>query len=159
MIPADLCQNKSNYMSNRMKFAQVEPEAYKAMMDLGKYISSTQLSTTHKDLIKIRTSQVNGCAYCVDMHTKEARDAGETEQRLFALSVWRDTTFFTPEERALLALTEEVTLISQHVSDATYDQAVTLLGEKYVAQAIMAIISMNSWNRIGISTKMQPPAR
>ena len=146
-------------MNNRIRIGQVEPEAYKAMLAFDKYIGSTQLSTVHKNLIKIRTSQVNGCAYCVDMHTKEALDAGENEQRLFALSVWRDTPFFTEDERALLALTEEVTLINHHVSDETYGQAIKLLGEKYLAQAIMAIIAMNSWNRIGIATQMQPAVR
>lgn len=146
-------------MSNRIRIKQVEPEAYKAMLAFDKYIDATELSTVHRNLIKIRTSQVNGCAYCVDMHMKEARDAGDSEQRLFALSVWRDTPFFTEEERAVLALTEEVTLIHHHVSDETYGQAIKLLGERYLAQAIMAIIAMNSWNRIGIATQMQPAVR
>ncbi len=136
---------------------KVEPEAYKAMAAFDKYLDSTPLTRVHRDLIKIRTSQVNGCAFCIDKHSLEARAAGETEQRIYALSVWRDTPFFTEEEKAILALTEEVTLIGNHVSDETYDQAVGLLGDKYVAQSIMAIISMNAWNRIGITTGMQPP--
>lgn len=144
-------------MENRIKINELEPEAYKAMYAFEKYLNSTQLTITHRELIKIRSSQLNGCAYCVDMHTKEARKAGETEQRIYALTAWRDTPFFTDEERAVLALTEEVTFISQRVSDKTYEQAVKVLGDKYVAQVIMAIIGINAWNRIGVSTNMMPP--
>jgi AhpD family alkylhydroperoxidase len=142
-----------------MNLKEVEPDAYKPMLAFGKYLAEGKLSRTHKDLIKIRASQVNGCAYCVDMHTRDARAAGETEQRIYSLSTWKDTRFFSEEERAILALTEEVTLISHHVSDSTYDQAAKLLGDTYLAQVIMAIIDINSWNRIGIATGMQPAAR
>jgi alkylhydroperoxidase family enzyme len=91
------------------------------------------------------------------MHTKDARKAGETEQRIYALNAWRDAPFYTEEERAILALTEEVTLISQnHVSDATYEQAAKLLGETYLAQVILSIITINTWNRIGITTQLIP---
>ena len=146
-------------MNKRISIGRVEPDAYKAMQAFDKYLDTTGLTRIHRDLIKIRTSQVNGCAYCVDKHIREAIEAGENEQRIHALVVWRDTPFFTEEERALLALTEEVTLIQHHVSDETYSRAVELLGEKYLAQVIMAIISMNAWNRIGISTAMQPALR
>jgi AhpD family alkylhydroperoxidase len=139
-----------------MIMPKVDPEAYKVMAAFDKYLDTTLLTRVHRDLIKIRTSRINGCAYCIDKHSLEARAAGETEQRIYALSVWRDTPFFTEDEKAILALTEEVTLIGNRVADRTYDQAVELLGEKYVAQAIMAIISMNAWNRIGIATGMQP---
>ena len=97
-----------------------------------------------------------GCAFCIDMHTKEARKAGETEQRIYALSAWRDTPFFSEAERAILALTEEVTLISGHVKDETYEQAAKVLEELYLAQVIMAIITINVWNRIGITTRLVP---
>ena len=143
-------------MNKRTSIPKADPEAYKAMLAFDKYLSTTQLTTAHRDLIKIRTSQINGCAYCIDLHTREARGAGETEQRIYALNAWRDTPFFTEQERAILALTEEVTLIQHHVSDETYNQAANLLDEKYLAQVIMAIISMNAWNRIGITTGMQP---
>src|SRR5476651_2143278 len=113
-------------MSNRIKLNQAEPEAYKAMLAFDHFVETSLLSQKHKDLIKIRGSQVNGCAYCVDMHTREARQAGETEQRIYALSVWRDTPFFDEQERAILALTEEVTLIANHVSDETYNIAAAL---------------------------------
>lgn len=143
-------------MSQRMKIGKVIPEAYKAMIAFDKYMEATQLTPVQRELIKLRASQINGCAYCVDMHAKDARKLGETEQRLYTLSVWRDTPFFTEEEQAILALTEEVTLIQKQVSDATYNQAVSILGETKTADVIMATIIINAWNRIGISTHMQP---
>ncbi|WP_254412656.1 carboxymuconolactone decarboxylase family protein [Dyadobacter diqingensis] len=143
-------------METRINIEKTEPAGYKAVLGLEKFIESTPLTRKHKDLIKIRASQINGCAFCIDMHTKEARKAGETEQRIYALNAWRDTLFFSTEERAILALTEEVTLISNHVSDATYQQAANVLEESYLAQVILAIITINVWNRIGISTKLIP---
>ena len=143
-------------MEQRMNLFAIEPEGYKAMVGLENYINSTELTAIHKEFIMIRTSQINGCAFCLDMHTKDARKYGESEQRIYTLSAWRDTPFFTPEEQALLALTEEVAMISNHVSESTYNNAVKLLGEKYVAQAIIAMTAINVWNRIAISTGMQP---
>lgn len=143
-------------MTRRINIQKTNPDAYKAMLGLEKFIESTSLTRAHKELIKIRASQVNGCAFCLDMHTKDARKAGETEQRIYTLSAWRDTNFFTEEEQAILALTEEVTLISNHVKDETYERAVKILGEKYLSEVIMAIITINSWNRIGITTKLMP---
>nr|WP_067055807.1 carboxymuconolactone decarboxylase family protein [Mucilaginibacter sp. L294] len=143
-------------MQTRIKIDKTEPTGYKAILGLEKFIESTPLTRTHKDLIKIRASQINGCAFCIDMHTKDARKAGETEQRIYALNAWRDTTFFTEDERAILALTEEVTLISNHVKDATYEQAAKVLDETYLAQVILAIITINAWNRIGITTNLIP---
>jgi len=90
------------------------------------------------------------------MHTKEARKAGETEQRIYALSAWRETPYFTEDERAILALTEEVTLIGNRVKDETYEQAAKVLDEAYLAQVILAIVTINAWNRIAISTNMMP---
>jgi AhpD family alkylhydroperoxidase len=143
-------------MQTRIKIDKVEPAGYKAIIGLENFIESTPLTKTHKDLIKIRASQINGCAFCIDMHTKEARKAGETEQRIYALNAWRDTSFFSEEERAILALTEEVTLISNHVKDETYEQAAKVLEESYLAQVILSIITINAWNRIGITTKLMP---
>jgi AhpD family alkylhydroperoxidase len=143
-------------MDTRIKIDKVEPAGYKAILGLENFIESTPLTKKHKDLIKIRASQINGCAFCIDMHTKDARKAGETEQRIYALNAWRDTLFFTEEERAILALTEEVTLISNHVSDETYAQAAKVLDETYLAQVILAIITINAWNRIGITTQLLP---
>jgi AhpD family alkylhydroperoxidase len=144
-------------MSTRLKLKDIEPAGYRQLVALEQYLGTTGLTPTHKDLIYIRASQINGCSFCIDKHTKEARKNGESEQRIYALNAWRETPFFTPEERAILALTEEVTLISEnHVSDATYNEAATLLGDPYLSQVLMCIISINAWNRLGISTGMQP---
>jgi AhpD family alkylhydroperoxidase len=143
-------------MKPRIKIDQVEPAGYNAILGLEKFIESTPLTRTHKDLIKIRASQINGCAFCIDMHTREARRAGETEQRIYALNAWRDTPFFTEAERAILALTEEVTLIGNHVKDETYEAALAVVGETYLAQVILAIITINARNRIGITTRLVP---
>src|SRR5262245_392869 len=119
-------------MEKRIKMNALAPEGYKTMLAFEKYLSTTSLSQVHKDLIKIRASQINTCSYCVDKHAQEAREAGESERRIYSLSLWREVPFFTDEERAILALTEEVTLIGQRVSDETYSTAISLLGEKYV---------------------------
>ena len=155
-MPTFVQQQKTNIMSNRLKMNVAEPNGYKALMALEAYMATVSVTKKHKELIKIRASQINGCAFCIDMHTKDARKAGETEQRIYALSAWRDTPFFDEQERAILALTEEVTLITGHVSDDTYNKAAALFDQAYLAQVIMAIISINSWNRIGITTRLQP---
>ncbi len=141
-------------MSKRLDIQVHEPEAYKIMLTFEKYLGKSELKATHKNLLKIRASQLNGCSYCIDMHTKEARADGETEQRLYVLNCWRDTPFFTREEQAVLSVAEEVTLISNRLSESTYQQAVKVLGEKYLAQIIMATIIINAWNRIGVATEM-----
>lgn len=141
-------------MSTRVNILQTQPEAYKAMMGLEKYIASTSLTPTHKELIKIRASQINRCAFCINMHTRDARKMGETEQRIHLLNAWRETTLYTPEEEAILAMTEEITLIQKTLSHETYDNARKLFDEKYIAEIIMMITVINAWNRIAISTEM-----
>jgi len=144
-------------MSNRIIIKDVQPKAYEAMYALEKYLGQTSLEPTLQDLIRIRVSQINRCAYCIDLHTKDARKAGETEQRIYALNAWRETPFFDETERAVLALAEEITHISVNgVTDRTYEDALRMLGEERLAQATMAIIAMNAWNRIGMSTHMRP---
>ena len=143
-------------MQTRIKIDQAEPAGYKAILGLEKFIEGSLLTRKHKDLIKIRASQINGCAFCIDMHTREARKAGETEQRIYALNAWRGTSFFSSEEQAILALTEEVTLISNHVKDETYAWAAQLLDEAYLAQVMLSIITINAWNMIGIATNLMP---
>lgn len=145
-------------MSKRMSIQQLEPDVYKAMYALERYLGTTKLTAVHKVLIQIRASQINGCAYCIDMHTKDARKLNIPEQHIYALNAWRDTNFFTAEEQAILALTEEVTLISHRVSDETYYQAAAVLEEHYLAAVIMAVITINAWNRISITTRMMPAA-
>jgi AhpD family alkylhydroperoxidase len=141
----------------RTNLLQTQPDAYKAMSALEAYVVSTEIAPIHKELIKLRASQINGCAYCLDMHSRDARKLGETEQRIYTLNAWRDTPFFDEKERAILALTEQVTMISQGgVSDEVYNKAVEVLGDKYVNQVIMAAITINAWNRIAISTHLQP---
>ena len=142
-------------MENRVNINETQPQAFKAMYALEGYLSGTQLTKTQKDLIKIRASQINRCAYCIDMHTRDALKNGETLQRIFLLDAWRETNLFNDEEKAILALTEEVTLISGHgLSDETYKKAQALFNEEFIAQLIMAVVTINAWNRIAISTNM-----
>lgn len=133
---------------------QTEPNGYKAMFALENYLQNAQLSKTHLELIKIRASQINGCAFCINMHTSDALQQGETAQRIFLLDAWRETELFTDEEKVVLAITEEVTLIHQQgLTDATYAQAEKFFDEHYIGQIIMAVATINAWNRIAISTK------
>lgn len=143
-------------MIKRVVIKDLEPKAYEAMYGLEKYLAKTDLDASLRELIKIRVSQINGCSYCIDRHTKDARKMGETEQRIYALSAWRETPYFTPTEMAVLALAEEITFISKGVSDATYTEASKVLDEHTLSQAIMAVIVINAWNRIAISTHMKP---
>ncbi|RUT68859.1 carboxymuconolactone decarboxylase family protein [Flavobacterium cupreum] len=142
-------------MKPRIVIPKIAPEAYQAMLSLEKYIATTSLNPVHKELIKIRASQVNGCAYCINMHTADARKLGVSEQRVYLLSAWRESDVYTEEEKAILALTEEVTLISHHVSEETYENAAKYFDEKSLAEIIMMIITINAWNRIGIATGMR----
>lgn len=138
----------------RKAIKDVEPEAYKAMRTLEMYTRSTPIDPKLRELIKIRASQINGCAYCIDMHTQEAIAKGESARRIFALSAWKESPLFTEEERAVLQLTEEVTLISKDgVADDTYNEVIRFFGEGGIAQLIMQIIVINSWNRIAVSSK------
>jgi len=137
---------------------KVQPAAYKAMDALDNYVSNSGIDKIHQELIRIRASQINGCAYCVNYHTRDARKLGETEQRLYLISVWREAkNVFTEEEQLLFAMTEEITLIHQHgLSDELYNKAIEIFGEEKTAQVIMAIITINAWNRIGVGLNMQP---
>lgn len=144
-------------MEKRIDLQQTEPLAFKAMYSLEAYLKNTQLSASHKELIKIRASQINGCAFCIDMHTRDALALGETPQRIFLLNAWKETELYSEEEKTILALTEHITLISSAgLPDDVYNRAVNLFGDNYVAQLIMAIVTINSWNRIAISTRKQP---
>ncbi|OBZ10021.1 MULTISPECIES: carboxymuconolactone decarboxylase family protein [Bacillales] len=144
-------------MTERTVIMKEAPAAYQAMLGLEKYLGTASIGKQLKELIKIRASQINGCAYCINMHTKDARELGETEQRIYALSAWRDTPYFTPAERAVLALTESVTVITkEHVPDAVYDEVANYFDSTQVAEIIMAIVTINAWNRIAISTNMMP---
>lgn len=124
-------------------------------MELSKFIATTSLDPIHQELIKIRASQINGCAFCINMHTVEARKKGETEQRIYLLNAWREADVFSDAEKALLAFTEEVTLISNHVSDETYANAAKYFDEKYLSDILMMIIIINGWNRMAIATGLR----
>ena len=144
-------------MDTRISIQQVEPGAFKAMYALEGYLTTTSISKTHKELIKIRASQINGCAFCIDMHTKEALKSGETNQRIFLLNAWKETDLFSAEEKVILALAEEVTLIHQQgLTDHTYQKAIAFFGQNYVAQLIMFAVTINAWNRIAVSTQLPP---
>ncbi|KAK1181302.1 carboxymuconolactone decarboxylase family protein [Streptomyces sp. NBS 14/10] len=141
----------------RMRLANLAPEFYKAMVGLDA-AARKGLDPALVDLIKIRASQINHCAFCVHMHTRDARKAGETEERINLLSAWEEASgFFTEKERAALALTEAVTVLTDgFVPDEVYQRAAAHFEEAELAQVIAAIIAINAWNRIGVSTRMVP---
>lgn len=138
----------------RTDIKDVEPNAYKAMLGLEQYIRNSQIAPLLRELIKIRASQINGCAYCIDMHTQEALKIGESQRRIFALSAWKESPLFSEEERAVLQLTDEVTLISKDgLREDTYQKVLTFYGENVLSQIIMQVVIINSWNRIAIASQ------
>ncbi|GAA3403081.1 carboxymuconolactone decarboxylase family protein [Paenibacillus hodogayensis] len=145
-------------MKTRFLMNSVNPAAYQAMLGLEAYIEGASIPKPLRELIKIRASQINSCAFCIDMHARDARKLGETEQRIYALNAWRETSFFTPEERAVLALTEAVTLVADtHVPDDVYDEVRHYFDEKQTSEIVMQIVVINAWNRIGVTTRLMPP--
>lgn len=140
-------------MEMRIQIDVIEPTSFNAMYAFGSVVMQSELSNTHRELISIRASQMNGCAFCLDMHTKDAIKNGETKERIFLLDAWKETTIFSEEEKIILQLTEEITMIqNQGLSSKTYQKAIEKFDEKYLALIIMAIVSINAWNRIAIST-------
>ncbi len=136
----------------RLQYSIAAPEAYRAMYAMENYVNSTGLERTLLELVKIRASYVNGCAYCIDMHTKDARAEGETEQRIYAVPVWRETPFFTPRERAALAWAEVVTEIGRAgVPDALYEETREHFAEAELVELTMAVIVINGWNRLAVA--------
>jgi AhpD family alkylhydroperoxidase len=146
-------------MKSRLSYKSVDPAAYKALLNMEDYIENCDLEVSLLDLVRLRASQINGCAYCLDMHAKDARASGETEQRLYALSAWEDTPFFTDRERAALAWTEAVTLLTEgHVSDETFAQVRPHFTDQELVSLTMAVIGINSWNRVNVAFRMVPGA-
>jgi AhpD family alkylhydroperoxidase len=136
----------------RIDYRKVAPQAVQALWTVERYARGCTLEPTLLELVKLRASMINGCAYCVDMHSKDARALGESEQRLYALSVWREAPFFTPAERAALAWTEAVTEVSAgHASDEVYRLAREHFDERQLVDLTMVIIAINSWNRLAIA--------
>ncbi len=144
-------------MEKRIKIFEAEPQALKAMFTLEGYLAKAEISRSWKELIKIRASQINNCAFCIDMHTKDAVKNGENPQRIFIISAWREATqFFSEEEQVVLAMTEEITLIHQKgLSSETYQRASNIFSENQIAQIIMTIVTINAWNRIAVSTHQE----
>ena len=139
-------------VQSRLDYKSVAPEGYRALSGLETYVKHCGLERTLLELVKLRASQLNGCAYCIDMHTKDARAQGETEQRLYALEAWRETPFYTERERAALAWTEAVTKVSDgHVPDGVYAHARQHFAEKELVDLTLAVIAINGWNRLAIS--------
>jgi len=142
-------------MSKRVVIQDTEPNAYKAMFGLEKYLSSSNLDILLIELIKIRASQINGCAYCIEIHTKDAITNGETQRRIFALSAWWESPLFSDKEKVVLKMTEEITLITEKgLTETTYSEAETFFSEHEIAQIIMQIGTINLWNRIAVSTHL-----
>lgn len=144
-------------MQSRIEYIEVAPGAMKTLFGLEKYLAECGLKSSLIDLIKLRASQINGCAYCIDMHTKDARSRGESEQRLYELDAWRETPFYTERERAALAWTEAVTLIAvEHVPDEIYKQAREKFTEQELVNLTLALVAINGWNRFAISFRTVP---
>lgn len=146
-------------MTPRLDYRAASPGGVRAMLGLERHMATTTIEKPQYELVKIRASQINGCAFCLDMHTRDARAGGETEQRIYALPAWRETPFFTDRERAALAWTEAVTLIArEHVPDALFDEARAKFSETELVDLTIGINSINGWNRIGIAFRLSPGA-
>jgi AhpD family alkylhydroperoxidase len=145
-------------MQARLEAQKAAPAAYQAMLGLEMFVrKQSKLEPALIQLVKMRASQINGCAYCIDMHSKDARAEGETEQRIYALSAWEETPFFTDRERAALALTEATTLVAEgHVPDTVYDKVKKSFSEEELVNLTLVIITINGWNRLAITFRMVP---
>ncbi|RYG28834.1 carboxymuconolactone decarboxylase family protein [bacterium] len=147
-------------MAIHLNHVKADPNAYKALLGVSEYVRASEIDPKLRHLIDIRVSQINGCAFCLDMHVRESRQVGETAQRIDTVAAWRDTPFFTPAERAALALAEHVTRISDGgVPDALEADLRAHYSETQIVQLLMVVIAINSWNRLSVSTGAQPPVR
>jgi len=145
-------------MQSRLDAAHIAPEVYKAVLQVEAYVNHhSGLETSLLNLIRLRASQINGCAYCIDMHTKDARALGETEQRLYLLNAWREAPFYSERERAALAWTEAVTLVAHdHVPDEVFALAKEHFSEKELVNLTLAVTQINVWNRFSIAFRTVP---
>ena len=144
-------------MESRINAFKAAPKAYQAMVALQAYTNSCGLDAPMMELVKLRASQINGCAYCLDMHTKDARAAGETEQRLYLLDAWREAPFYSDRERAALEWTEALTKITEgHVPDAVYASVKPHFSDEELANLSLAIVTINGWNRLAIAFRAEP---
>jgi AhpD family alkylhydroperoxidase len=139
-------------MTPRIDYARVAPEAIRSLRELERYLATSTIERPLRELVKVRASLINGCAYCIDMHTKDARAADESEQRLYALAAWREAPFYTERERAALAWTDAVTRVSEtHVPDALFAEIRRHFSEQELVDLTLAVVAINGWNRIAIS--------
>ena len=146
-------------MQPRLAYARLSPALYRAFLAMSNATAASGLETSLLELLKIRASQINGCAFCLDMHTKDARAAGDSEQRLYLLSAWREAPFYTDRERAALAWTEALTLVSEsQVPDDVYEEARRHFSDEELVNLAWAIVVINGWNRIAIAFRAQPGA-
>lgn len=144
-------------MKSRLDYREAAPAAFKAMLELESAVRHSSLEPSLLELVKMRASQINGCAYCLDMHSKDARAAGETEQRLYLLPAWREAPFYSARERAALAWTEAVTQVATHdLSDALYAEVHEEFDDRGMVELTLAIIAINGWNRLAIGFLSQP---
>ncbi len=144
-------------MQPRLRYPTLAPNGFRAMSGLEEYVHSSGLEPGLLELVKLRCSQINGCAYCIDMHTKDARVRGETEQRLYALNAWRETPFYSDRERAALEWAETVTRVSEtHVPDDVFERVRKYFSEKELVDLTFAVIAINGWNRLAISFRSVP---
>ncbi|MEU8321199.1 carboxymuconolactone decarboxylase family protein [Nonomuraea sp. NPDC048881] len=144
-------------MTERMELGKFAGEAYKAMAGLDRFVAQSTLPKPLLELVRLRASQINGCVYCVDMHSSDAKQAGESDARLHAVAVWREAPFFTPQERAALAFTEAATRLStDDVTDEVWAQAAAQFDEQQMAALTVAVATINAWNRMGVATRMTP---
>jgi len=144
-------------MESRLNYGAVAPQGIHGMRGLEEYVRRCGLEPKLLELVRLRASQINGCAYCIDMHTKDARLEAESEQRLYALSAWHETPFYSDRERAALAWTEAVTRIGEHgVLDELYEEARRYFTEKELVDLTLAVITINGWNRLAISFRTVP---
>lgn len=145
-------------MSSRLNVKLLIPESYEILMQLAQHLTNSGIDVLHQELIKVRASQINGCAYCLHTHIKEALKYGEQPKRIYVLSAWREAKdWFSQEDQVVLKLTEEITLIADGgLTDETYNESIRLFGEEMTAKLITAVISINALNRLGISQKLHP---
>lgn len=144
-------------MPQRLNYAKASPDGFKAMRQLQAHVDGCGLEHPLLELVKMRASQMNGCAYCLDMHSKDARAAGETEQRLYLLNAWRESPFYSDRERAALAWTEALTCISANdVSDELYAEVREHFSDKELVDLSLAIVAINGWNRLAIPFRSEP---
>lgn len=142
-------------MNARINLAELEPAAYQAMLGLEQYLASSPLPAPVRELVKLRASQLNGCAFCVDLHSHHAKDNGEPDERLFSLVTWRESPFFSKAERAALALTDAATrLDAEGVPDDVWNEAAAHYDDRQLAALVMTVATVNAWNRIGVSTRL-----